>query len=89
MTTFPLPDLTAPSSVHTLEEARDALDRANRLIIDAAIKAAAQNQAAMELAQTLGRLLAVAESGRLDLILPTARLIRKQYDVKHFSERTH
>ena len=89
MTTFPLPDLTAPSSVHTLEEARDALDRANRLIIDAAIRAAAQNQVALELARTLGRLLAVAESGQLDLILPTARAIRKQYEVDHFSERTH
>lgn len=89
MTTFPMPELTPPASVETLDAARDALDRANLKLIDAAIRAVAQERAAMELAQTLGRLLAVAETGRLDLILPTARAIRKQYEVDHYSPRTH
>ena len=89
MTTFPMPDLTPPNSVTTLDAARDALDRANLRLIDAAVRAVAQERAALELAQTLGRLLAVAETGQLDLILPTARSIRQQYAVDHYSPRTH
>lgn len=89
MKRFKLPDITPPEHVHTLADARDALDRANRELCNAAICLAALEQASAELAATLGRLLAVAETGRLDLILPTARAVRKQYDVDHFSERTH
>ena len=89
MTTFPLPDLTAPSSVHTLEEARDALDRANQQIIDAAIRAAAQERAASEMAQILGRLIAVVEAGRPEQIKTCVGSIRAHYHLDQIPGRKH
>lgn len=63
MNTFKFPDITPPDRVQTLEAARDALDRANRQLLDAAVRYAAMEQAAAEIARTLGRVLAVVEQG--------------------------
>lgn len=87
MKTFKLPDITPPDSVHTLAEARDALDRANRQLCNTAVCMAALEQASADLAKDLGRLPAVAEAGRLESIQACATAIRKRYSLD--LPRTH
>ena len=79
MNIFKFPDITPPARVSTLDEARDALDRANRQLLDAAVRQAAMEQAAAELAQNLGRLLAVAEVGHPDRLKACVTQIRQHY----------
>lgn len=79
MTTFPLPDLTPPNSVETLDAARDALDRANRQLLDAAVRHAALEQAAAEIARTLGRVLAIVENGSPAETHAYIAALRRQY----------
>ena len=87
MNIFKFPDITPPARVSTLDEARDALDRANRQLLDAAVRQAAMEQAAAELAQNLGRLLAVAEDGHPGRLQACVAALRQRYLTP--SQRTH
>jgi hypothetical protein len=87
MNTFKFPDVTPPASVETLDAARDALDRANQQLLDAAVRHAALEQAAAELAQSLGRLLAVAEDGHPARIKAAVTAMRQHYSLDQ--PRTH
>ncbi len=86
MNVFKFPDVTPPDRVHTLEDARDALDRANRQLLDAAVRHAALEQAAAELAQTMGRVLAVVEKGSPTETHAYLTALRQRYLTE---QRTH
>ena len=86
MNTFKFPDITPPARVSTLDEARDALDRANRQLLDAAVRHAALEQAAADLAQTLGRVLAVVEQGSPTETHAYVAALRQRYLTE---QRTH
>lgn len=87
MNIFKFPDVVAPDSVRTLEDARDALDRANRQLLDAAVRHAALEQAAADLAQSLGRLMAVAEAGHPERLKACVTWMRQHYSLDQ--PRTH
>lgn len=85
--TFKLPDVTPPDRVRTLEEARDALDRANQQLLDAAVRQAALERASSGFARDLGRMLAIAEDCDLDDIQAYAARLRQKYI--SLTPRTH
>lgn len=87
MNTFKLPDITPPDRVQTLEAARDALDRANQQLLDAALAQAAMEQASVGFARDLGRLIAMAEGCDIDDIQAYAATLRRKY--LSITARTH
>lgn len=64
MTTFPLPALTLPDSLHTVADLRDALERANRCQVEQAVRLGVLTGAVQNLAEQLDALLNLHRAGQ-------------------------